>query len=581
MKYILFFILLTSNLFSNEQDKYENINRNAQDKYDNIDKLFISENGQEYKRITYSKDKKKKAKDFTLKLTINKYRVDKKTNYLTVITDMDTLEKTNANYFIKDHMMMIKLDSNTPKALYFKFLYDKPERIAFRFNVISEFEYKYILPFEGILYGLSYGIIFSAFIYYMGIFFSTRRLSFLFYSIMQFFVLLSLIGFVYASFRPYTNDIEKPIIDIFETVSFIFTFLFTKQILDTKRQMPFINHILSLFVLLNIVDILGTLIFEYSILYVDSFFFINFLFPAIAGVIAVYKGNKYAIFYTLGWSIIFCSVYAYEQDIIPLSGIYTIHIAAPMESLIFSFALAYMLKDLLKKQNEQEKLLIHQSKLASMGEMINNIAHQWRQPLSHLSFINMDIQVAYDDDDFNRKYLFNKLNESSDQIDFMSETIDNFRDFYKPTKQKELFYVSSEIKNAIDIIQPSLDFLNIKVDLEICEDKKIEAYPNEYSQVILNLLTNAKDVLVSRSTKEPKIDVKLLVLNNKSVLIITDNAGGIKDEIIDKIFDPYFTTKDKSSGIGLYMSKIIIETHFKGQISLENRLKGACFIVEV
>ena len=126
----------------------------------------------------------------------------------------------------------------------------------------------------------------------------------------------------------------------------------------------------------------------------------------------------------------------------PISNIYIIHIGAPLESLIFSFALGYMLKILVKEKNEKEKLLIHKSKLASMGEMINNIAHQWRQPLTHLGFINMNLQLAFEDNPINKKYLNEKIEESNSQLDFMSKTIDNFMDFYKLNKEKELFYIS-------------------------------------------------------------------------------------------------------------------------------------------
>ena len=272
---------------------------------------------------------------------------------------------------------------------------------------------------------------------------------------------------------------------------------------------------------------------------------------------------------------------AEDWQITPISGIYVIHIGAPLESLIFSFALGFMLKKLANEKNEKEKLLIHQSKLASMGEMINNIANQWRQPLTHLGFINMNLQLAFEDEPLDKKYLKEKIEESNAQLDFMSKTIDNFRDFYKPNKQKEIFYISVAVKKALEIMEQIFESNKIEFEFNLIKDKQINAYENEYSQVILNILTNAKDVLISRQIQNPKIIISINEKNNSIITTILDNAGGIENGYINHIFDPYFTTKQKGSGIGLYMSKMIIESHFKGKIKVFNKDKGASFSIEV
>ena len=473
MKYLLFFILLITT-----------INASNVDKYDNIDSFVISENGNEYKNITYEEYKKKKVKDFSIKIGINQESLKEKVYYLTVITDMTSLIYTNAKYKIEDHMMVIKLDSTTPSDLYFNYSYEKENRAKFRFNVISSFEYNNILPFEGILYGLAYGIIFSAFIYYLVIYFSTKRICFLYYSTMQLFVLLSLMGFAYFSFQPYPETLPQALVDIFESSAFLFTFLFAKEILDSKKQMPFINNVLNFFVFLNLADILAIAIFDFSILYEYIYFYISFLVTTIAGFISVIKGNKNATFYTLGWFVLFCFVFAYEYEFIPLSGIYTIHIAAPLESLIFSFALAFMLKNIVKKQNEQEKMLMHKNKLASMGEMINNIAHQWRQPLMHLGYINMNLEMSSEQNDFEKEFFVKKIRESNTQIKFMSKTIDDFSSFYEIEKEKQNFLVSNACNLAINIISSTLKKKKVEVNLDIKKDVEIKGYENEYASGI-------------------------------------------------------------------------------------------------
>jgi len=345
--------------------------------------------------------------------------------------------------------------------------------------------------------------------------------------------------------------------------------------------MPKMNHILNFFVLLNLLDIIAILLYKYSILYEYMRFDIVFLIPTIAGIIAIYKGNKFATIYTIGWFLMFIFIYIAEEQIFSFSSIYTIHIAAPLESLIFSFALGVMLKDLVNKQNEKEKMLIHKSKLASMGEMINNIAHQWRQPLTHLGYINMNLQLASDDKQFDTIYLKEKIKESNHQIEFMSETIDNFRDFYKPVKEKEKFFISKAIQKSIDIMNPILELHNISLTFTIDDELTLLSYENEYSQVVLNLISNAKDELINNKIKEPKICIKLKMINNQKTTSICDNAGGIKEKNKEKIFEPYFTTKETGSGIGLYMSKTIIESHFKGTLSVQNNDDGACFRIEI
>lgn len=569
MKNLLFFILLITTLNSADINKYNN-----------IDSFLISIGDSKFSEVSYEKYKELRVKDFTIKLGLDKTTLKNKIYYLSIVSDMDSLIDTNAKYNIKNNMMIIKLDSFVDKNLFFKYSSEKEKRPEFRFNVISEFEYKNILPFEGILYGLAYGIIFSAFIYYLVIYFSTLRKCFLYYSIMQLFVLLSLVGFVYFSFKPYPATFPQAIVDICESAAFLFTLLFAKDILNTKKKMPVMNYIFNMLVLLNILDIFGIFIFNYSLLYEYMNFYINFILPILAGVIAVIKGDKNAIFYTIGWGMFFCFIFSYEKDLIPLSGIYTIHIAAPLESLIFSFALAYMLKNIMNKQNEQEKILIHKSKLASMGEMINNISHQWRQPLMHLGYINMNLEMASSNNEFEKEYFVKKIKESNSQIKFMSRTIDDFRDFYKVEKEKQFFLISIACELAINIIAPTLEKKNIILNLEIEEDSRIRGYENEYAQVVLNFLTNCIDVFEIRNIKNPLINI-LITRSSKTILKVSDNAGGIEEEYLEKIFNQNFTTKKRSLGIGLYMSQVIIQSHFDGNIYALNNKEGASFIVEI
>ncbi len=548
-----------------------------------IESYHISEDFKNYKSLNIDEYRVKKLKQFSIKIKLNKDFLSKKNYYMYVVSDFDSLINTNAVYTKHNHLMIINLKQNSD-VLYFDYKYDSSKRGEFRCDIINEFEYKFLLPYEGILYGIAYGIIFCAFLYYIIIYFSTLIKAFLYYSIMQFFVLLSLIGFVYFSFLSYPNQnylYAQAWVDIFETLGLLFTLFFVKEILKTKTIMPKINIFLNFFIFLNLADILAISIFKYSILYEYMPFYFGFFLPMIAGIIAVIKGNKYAIIYTLGWGFLCIVVYLLQKLYFNISGIYIIHLAASFESLIFSFALGLMLKDLVNKQNEKEKLLIHKSKLVSMGEMINNIAHQWRQPLTHLSFINMNLELESQDDNFDKSYLLKKIKESNEQIEFMSSTIDSFRNFYKPQKEKEFFWISNSVNNVISMMKPLLELHKIDIELNIINNKQIKAYENEYAQVVLNLITNAKDALIIRKIKNPKIIIDIDFKNRKTLTSVSDNAKGIDLKIIDKIFEPYFSTKDNGSGIGLYMCRLILKSHFKGDLIVENKKDGASFTIEV
>ena len=239
------------------------------------------------------------------------------------------------------------------------------------------------------------------------------------------------------------------------------------------------------------------------------------------------------------------------------------------------------IKDEIKKQKAQEEILIHQSRSAEIGEMINNIAHQWRQPLNNLSLIIQNIGFTYDNDGLTKETLQETIDKSKIIINSMSNTIDTFRNFFEPTKDKNLFKIAHSIDNTLVILSSTLKFHNIELIKEITNDVEIYDYENEFSQVLLNIITNAKDALVSNKIEKPIIKINISKVENNLIVKIKDNANEINEEIIDRIFEPYFTTKGKGNGtgIGLYMSKLIIEKNMNGKLTVKNDNDGAVFII--
>ena len=238
-------------------------------------------------------------------------------------------------------------------------------------------------------------------------------------------------------------------------------------------------------------------------------------------------------------------------------------------------------EDEIKKQKAQEEILIHQSRSAEIGEMINNIAHQWRQPLNNLSLTIQNIGFKYENDVLTKEELNETIDKSKMIINSMSNTIDTFRNFFEPTKNKNLFKVEHSIENTLEILSSTLRFYNIEVVKEIIDDVEIYDYENEFSQVLLNIITNAKDALVSNKIEKPIIKINISKVENNLIVKIKDNANGINEEIIDRIFEPYFTTKGKGNGTGirLYMSKLIIEKNMNGKLTVKNDNDGAVFII--
>jgi PAS domain S-box-containing protein len=237
------------------------------------------------------------------------------------------------------------------------------------------------------------------------------------------------------------------------------------------------------------------------------------------------------------------------------------------------------------KRVEQERVMMQQSRMAAMGEMIGSIAHQWRQPLNALGIMVQDTLVAQRYGEMNEEYLEEFVKKSMMQVRFMSSTIDDFRNFFRQDTEAHSFYIPLLIDEVIQMISAQLSTNAIKLNIQIspnCEPTS-RGYANEFKQVLLNIITNAKDQLLTKKTVLPKIDIEIFQTQSQNIIIIGDNAGGIEVDIVEKIFDPYFTTKapDKGTGIGLYMSKTIIESHMHGELYVENGKQGAKFTIKI
>lgn len=248
-----------------------------------------------------------------------------------------------------------------------------------------------------------------------------------------------------------------------------------------------------------------------------------------------------------------------------------------MLSLIFS-----IFKKNLTLQQRKDNLIQHQNRLAVMGSMIGNISHQWKQPLTHLSSMFINLELMCERGKLTNEKLLKKLDEGSNQINFMSNTINDFKNFFSPKTDRGECDIKEITNQSIRLLKPSLDKYSINITLDLQENFKFKCNENEIVQIFINIINNAKDAFVNSDKKYREIIIKSFIKENKKTITIQNNAGQIPENIIDKIFDSYFSTKDikEASGIGLYICKFIIES-YNGQISVENIEDGVLFKIEI
>ncbi len=264
-----------------------------------------------------------------------------------------------------------------------------------------------------------------------------------------------------------------------------------------------------------------------------------------------------------------------------------------LETMKLNETLESRVQDEVQKNRKKDQQMIQQSRLAQMGEMISMIAHQWRQPLGAISATAIDMKMKIELETFDLSdakdrelcldYFIQNLNSIDNFVHNLTTTIDDFRNFYKPNKDISNSLIALPIYTALKIVNPTFLIDSISIVEESKATNEVGIYTNEIVQVFLNILKNAQDNFKEKSTKDAGIFIKSKNIDSGVLIEICDNGGGISEDVIDKIFDPYFSTKNEKngSGLGLYMSKMIIEEHHKGKLSVSNIRDGVCFKIEI
>jgi signal transduction histidine kinase len=405
------------------------------------------------------------------------------------------------------------------------------------------------------LMGMALGIILMTAIYNTVLYYYNREKPFLYYALMQ----LGMMGVLFYD----ASLSDTKIYEYISLFALFFIVMFADSFLEITAHLQKYKKIVNFILWFIVID---ALIYPIDFIFDYGLYIFIFIFVVYIGYLRVAQGSKSAKFYMFGWSafLFFVLIDTVTDDVI-LNPMY---IGSVMEAIILAIALSYRLNEKRKEQIKQKKILIQKSKLASMGELLGNIAHQWRQPLTRVSYILMNIKYAH-----SQRERTTLTQEATEQLEYMSQTINDFTNFYAPDKEKEFFSLSEETQLIVDF----LDFEEIAVELVVQSDATVYNYKNEFKQVLLNLFSNAKDILKERATQNPNI---CIVIDDKCITI-GDNAGGIKLDNLEQIFEPYFTTKEGGIGIGLYMCKLIIEKNMEGTLSVVNTNNGAMFTISL
>ncbi len=308
-------------------------------------------------------------------------------------------------------------------------------------------------------------------------------------------------------------------------------------------------------------------------------FSISIFIPTIIALVSIKYNPVYIFEAIFSISYIFITTKAFYANYMVMKK----NIEKQYELEIINRTLENRIKKEVEKNREKERYLLQQNRLAQMGELISMIAHQWRQPLSSISSISSALELKAELGNLKKEFILKSVESIKKYVTYLSTTIDDFRAFFKDDKKKQKTTVKQIVDNSLAIIGEELKHKNIKLVTKIDATEEICVYANELQQVLINLIKNAEDALFENGIENKEIKIRAYEDEKKVVLSVEDNAGGIPEEVKFKIFDPYFSTKLKKdgTGLGLYMSKIIVEEHSHGRLYFKNTNKGAQFFIEL
>ncbi len=510
---------------------------------------------------------------------------------------------------LKDKNFLFSLDRETKQILYLRVKTQSsmqvPLSIQSSEGLLVNEHYLYVLS------GLYYGIVLIIFFYNLLSFIYTRRRDYFLYLVFVGAFSLYQLALDGLGMRFFWSGFDWMIIHGNGTMMGLMTLsiiMFTRYFLQTRSFVPRLDKVLvGLAVLMLLTTVMGT--FRPYGEVIPLLAGISVILPPMliySGIVAYKNKFEPARFYIIGWgcflggSVLFAmNKFAWIEGFEFLA--YAQQIGSVLQMVFLSWALAdqhkqsereYLQKlsglntllqekvdEALVQVRQNDQVLIEKSRLAAMGEMIEQIAHQWRQPLQTLALINQNLYFKVQLGTVHKDDCVNAHDKINDQLQYMSQTIDDFRNFSQPHKEKEVFVLEEVLKSALNLSEGSLKYAKIQAHNFSKEEHLCYGMRHEMMQVFMNLIKNVQDVVLQNKLRNIWIKFFIEKKGEETVIRVEDNAGGIDEEIIEKVFKPYFSTKTghEGTGIGLYMSREIIEQSMSGRINVTNSEHGAVF----
>lgn len=487
---------------------------------------------------------------------------------------------------IPNPSFFVTLQSNESKTFFYKINTQGSMNLEL---IISSYKSYIKYAFEKvIIYSFYFGAIIIMLMYNFILYLFIKDKSYMYYLLFHInylFFALSFNGITSSYFWPQSPSLNHFMVPLFMSLGSVLTALFTIEFLHIKIELPRMYKVLRIIFWINIIVTISIFVisYNYSLILASIMIFVNVIVITTTGLYSHFKvRNPYSKLFITAWGILLAGIFIgllksaglIDENIITS---YSAFIGAFFELTLLSIALAYRYNVQKQIIVKKDSLLSKQSKLASMGEMISNIAHQWRQPINRVNLSLEVIDEVIKDKNIDSQIINNKITNSRRNIEYMSQTIDDFSSFFSPNKKMENFKLNNAIHRSLFLIDSRLK--NVKINILNKTDVEIFGFENEIIQVILVILNNAIDNFLIREIKQKIINISVDNINEKVIISIADNGGGIDEEKIDFIFDPYFTTKFKGegTGIGLYMAKMLIENSMDGKLQVESSLGGVIF----
>jgi len=542
----------------------------------------------------------------------------------TLLDDIQIYQKINDTYvlllhsgdeenfskrFIQWRTYSTILDTSSASTIYIRVKTQSAMQVPIK--IYSSEEIVKVKQGETLFYGFFYGVLLLIIFYNVFSFLVWNDRNYLYYiAFITSFMLwqLCIDGLGHQYLWPDIGWLSEKGVLLFISITIFNAILFTRSFLHLSEYAAKLNTLLIVLQSIMLVIALSSFLLPYGLV-IQVLVWLVFPIPIIllyAGVKALQHKYQYARFYIIGWSLFLGASILLALNTLGFIGGYEYikyvqQVGSLAEVIFFSLALAERI-NLLRQQNiktlsrlntslqsevyekvreirEKDELLMQKFRLATMGEMLENISHQWKQPLHKLSLVIQNYYFKHKLEGASAEELEAFNEQSTVLVSYMSSTIDDFRNFFNPQKEKEYFDVREKLEDVIEILSSTIQEECIDIDIDIPYGSKVNGYANEFGQVLLNFFSNAKDAFISNNIAGRKLIINVDETDEVLILNFIDNAGGIDRSILAKIFDPYFSTKGfkEGAGIGLYMSKMIIENSMHGKLHVQNTNNGAAF----